>query len=63
MVSINNLCMEFSSVPLFDDISFVINKADKIALTGKNGAGKSTLLKIIAGLEEPFPVPCRNPTM
>ncbi len=54
MVSINNLCMEFSSVPLFDDISFVINKADKIALTGKNGAGKSTLLKIIAGLEEPF---------
>lgn len=46
--------MEFSSVPLFDDISFVINKADKIALTGKNGAGKSTLLKIIAGLEEPF---------
>lgn len=53
MVSINNLCMEFSSVPLFDDISFVINKSDKIALTGKNGAGKSTLLKIIAGLEEP----------
>ena len=34
-------------------MSFVVNKTDKIALTGKNGAGKSTLLKIIAGLQQP----------
>lgn len=45
--------MEFSARPLFEDISFVINDNDKIALTGKNGAGKSTLLKILAGLEHP----------
>ena len=53
MVSINNLSVEFSARPLFDNVSFVINKSDKIALTGKNGAGKSTLLKIIAGLQSP----------
>lgn len=53
MISINNLSVEFSALPLFSDISFVINDNDKIALTGKNGAGKSTLLKILAGLEQP----------
>ncbi len=53
MISINNLGVEFSAQPLFDDINFVINKNDKIALVGKNGAGKSTLLKILAGLQSP----------
>ena len=53
MVSIDNLCVEFSSKPLFQDIGFVINPRDRIALVGKNGAGKSTLLKIIAGLQQP----------
>ena len=53
MVSVNNLSVEFSSKPIFTDISFFINPTDKIALVGKNGAGKSTLLKILAGLENP----------
>ncbi len=53
MISIQNLKVEFSSKPLFDNISYVINKRDKIALVGKNGAGKSTMLKIIAGLQAP----------
>lgn len=40
-------------MPLLDNINYVINKRDKIALVGKNGAGKSTMLKIIAGLQRP----------
>lgn len=53
MISINSLSVEFSAKSLFDDISYVINKKDKIALVGKNGAGKSTMLKIIAGIQKP----------
>ncbi|WP_290143666.1 ATP-binding cassette domain-containing protein, partial [Paramuribaculum intestinale] len=50
MISIQNLSVEFSAKTLLDNISYVINRRDRIALVGKNGAGKSTMLKIIAGL-------------
>ena len=53
MISIQNLHVEFGSTVLLDDINYVINKRDRIALVGKNGAGKSTMLKIIAGLQSP----------
>lgn len=53
MISINDLSVEFSSVPLFDHINFVVNPKDKIALVGKNGAGKTTMLRIFAGLQQP----------
>ncbi|MBR4365727.1 MAG: ABC-F family ATP-binding cassette domain-containing protein [Bacteroidaceae bacterium] len=53
MVSVENLSVEFSAVPLFSGANFVVNSGDRIALVGKNGAGKSTLLKIIAGLQNP----------
>ena len=53
MISIQNLSVEFSSKSLFDNVTFVINKRDRIALVGRNGAGKSTMLKIIAGLQSP----------
>lgn len=47
------MCVDFGGRPLFDNVSFVVNNRDRIALTGKNGAGKSTLLKIMAGLQKP----------
>ena len=52
-ISINSLKVEFSAKCLFDNISYIINNKDRIALVGKNGAGKSTMLKIIAGLQQP----------
>ena len=53
MLSVDALTVEFGGQTLFQDISFVINEKDRIALMGKNGAGKSTLLKILAGEREP----------
>ncbi len=53
MISVDNLTVEFGTVPLYTDVSFVINEKDRIALVGKNGAGKSTLMKILVGLQQP----------
>ena len=53
MISVEGLSVEFNATPLFADVSYVINKKDRIALVGKNGAGKSTMLKILAGLQNP----------
>ena len=53
MISIEGLTVEFGGNPLFDNITYVVNKRDRIALVGKNGAGKTTMLKIIAGLQAP----------
>lgn len=53
MISIENLSIAFGFEPLLDNISFLINRKDKIALVGKNGAGKTTLLRTIAGEQKP----------
>jgi ATP-binding cassette subfamily F protein 3 len=53
MISVEGLTVEFNATPLFADVSYVINKKDRIALVGKNGAGKSTMLKILAGEQTP----------
>ena len=53
MISVEGLKVEFNATPLFEDVTYVINKKDRIALVGKNGAGKSTMLKILAGLQQP----------
>ena len=53
MISIDHLTIEFSARPILEDISFLINKRDRIALVGKNGAGKTTLLRLLAGEYQP----------
>lgn len=53
MVSVEQLSVEFSARPLFNNISFLINPKDRIALVGKNGAGKTTLLRLLSGQQQP----------
>ncbi|MBT6835859.1 MAG: ABC-F family ATP-binding cassette domain-containing protein, partial [Bacteroidetes bacterium] len=48
-ISAENLFVQFGDQPLFEDLSFGLDKGDKIALIASNGKGKSTLLNIIAG--------------
>ncbi|MDR1884039.1 MAG: ATP-binding cassette domain-containing protein [Prevotella sp.] len=51
MLIVDSLKVELGDRVLFDNISYIINDKDKIALVGKNGAGKSTMLKILAGVD------------
>ncbi len=53
MFSVSNLSVQFTGEVLFDDVSFIINKRDRIGLVGKNGAGKTTLMRIIMGQFRP----------
>ncbi len=53
MLSVEHLSMEFASRPVLDDISFLVNRKERVALVGRNGAGKTTLLRLIAGEYQP----------
>ena len=50
-LQVENLSRSYGEKILFEEISFVINQQQKVALIAKNGTGKTTLLNIIAGLE------------
>lgn len=52
-ISIENVSKSYGIKVLFEEVTFGIDKSDKIALVAKNGTGKSTLLKIIKGIETP----------
>lgn len=53
MLLVQNLGVHFAGNYLFENVSFRINKGNRVGLAGKNGAGKSTLLKILAKRQEP----------
>ena len=53
MISVDNLSLYFGAQNVFENISFMINKGDKIGLVGKNGSGKSTLLKLLTNNLQP----------
>ncbi len=51
-LEVKTLAKSYEDKPVFQDISFQLQRGDKMAVVGVNGAGKSTLMRILAGLEE-----------
>jgi ATP-binding cassette subfamily F protein uup len=52
-LTVNNLSKYYGDKLLFENITFFIDKGQKVALIAKNGTGKSSLIKILQGLEPP----------
>ena len=53
MIKLQNIDKSYGSQVLFKDLSFFINKGEKVGLVGRNGHGKSTVFRMILGEEEP----------
>jgi len=47
LLMVNNICTDINGEKILDDISFMVNKGDKIAFVGPNGLAKTTLFKIL----------------
>lgn len=52
-LSVENLSKMYGEKTLFSDLTFGLNKGDKVGLIARNGSGKTTLLKVLAGQEAP----------
>lgn len=53
LLSVENIAKSYGELVLFDDISFGVNKDQKIALIAKNGDGKTSILNILSGKDVP----------
>ncbi len=53
MYSVSDLAVHYSGDYLFRNVSFIINKKDRVGLVGHNGSGKTTLLRILADSQSP----------
>ena len=53
ILQVENLTKRFGDVVLFQNLNFIINKGEKVAIVAKNGAGKTTLISLIVGKDTP----------
>ncbi len=54
LITLEGLSVSYGGKPVFKNMSFSLEKGDRIALCGKNGCGKSSILKIICGDDIPY---------
>ena len=47
MIQVNNVCVQFGSHKLFDEVNLKFTKGNCYGIIGANGAGKSTFLKVL----------------
>ena len=53
VLDVKNISKSYGEKLVLKDVSFTIDRGDRIALVGINGAGKSTLMRMLAGMEKP----------
>ena len=53
VIEVKHLTKHYGEKRVLDDVSFTIERGDRIALVGANGAGKSTMIRMLSQLEEP----------
>jgi len=53
VVEVSDLAKNYGPKQVLEDVSFTIDRGDRIALVGVNGAGKSTLIRMLSGMEPP----------
>lgn len=53
ILELHHIAMAYGAQDVLTDVSFKINKGEKVGLIGDNGCGKTTILKLIAGIETP----------
>ena len=53
LLSVENISKSYGELVLFENLSFGVNKDQKIALIAKNGSGKSAILNILSGTDSP----------
>lgn len=53
ILELKNVTLRFNGTPALDDVSFVLQTGERVAVIGPNGAGKSTLFNVISGVLPP----------